>query len=258
MSEAPVVHVERRDDGVAVVRLDNPKVNALSTAVLAGIEQAARDLTADPPGAVVVTGGDKLFAAGADISEFGGPEEAGVVGGAFVRALDALSALPRMVIAAVSGFALGGGCELALACDMRIASERAKFGQPELLLGIIPGGGGTQRLTRLVGPARAKHMILTGRQVGAEEALAIGLVDEVVPHDELHDRALAKAAELAAGPRRAHALAKRAIDRGLDITLNGGLDLEQQLFADVFLTEDAAIGVRSFLEHGPGKATFAG
>jgi enoyl-CoA hydratase/carnithine racemase len=258
MSEAPVVHVERRDDGVAVVRLDNPKVNALSTAVLAGIEQAARDLTADPPGAVVVTGGDKLFAAGADISEFGGPEEAGVVGGAFVRAFDALSALPRMVIAAVSGFALGGGCELALACDMRIASERAKFGQPELLLGIIPGGGGTQRLTRLVGPARAKDMILTGRQVGAEEALRIGLVDEVVPPEELHPRALGLAAELAKGAVAAQALAKRAIDEGLSGTLADGVALEHRLFVESFRTDDAKIGVASFLENGPGKATFTG
>jgi enoyl-CoA hydratase len=258
MSEAPVVHVERRDDGVAVVRLDNPKVNALSTAVLAGIEAAAKELTADPPGAVVVTGGDKLFAAGADISEFGGPEEARVVGGAFVRSLAALAAVPRMVIAAVSGFALGGGCELALACDMRIASERAKFGQPEVLLGIIPGGGGTQRLARLVGPARAKDMILTGRQVGAEEALRIGLVDEVVAPDELHPRALALAAELAKGAVLAQAMAKRAIDQGLSGPLADGVDLEHDLFVESFATDDAKIGVASFLEHGPGKATFTG
>jgi enoyl-CoA hydratase/carnithine racemase len=258
MPDAAVVHVERRDDGVAVVRLDNPKVNALSTAVLAGIEAAAADLTADPPGAVVVTGGDKLFAAGADISEFGGPEEARVVGGAFVRALDALAAVPRMVIAAVSGFALGGGCELALACDMRIASERAKFGQPEILLGITPGGGGTQRLARLVGPARAKDLILTGRQVGADEALRIGLVDEVVAPDELHPRALALAGELAKGALAAQALAKRAIDEGLSGSLADGIALEQRVFAESFATEDAKVGIASFLEHGPGKATFTG
>ena len=169
-----------------------------------------------------------------------------------------MAAIPRCVIAAVSGFALGGGCELALACDLRIASERAKFGQPEILLGIIPGGGGTQRLARLVGPSRAKELILTGRQVGADEALRIGLVNEVVASDELHDRACALAAELAAGAVVAQGLAKRAVDRGLQGSLAAGLELEQQLFAESFATEDARIGVASFLEHGPGKAQFTG
>ncbi|MEY2462397.1 MAG: hypothetical protein QOH64_535 [Acidimicrobiaceae bacterium] len=251
-----LVQVERHDDGVALVRLDNPKVNALSTELLRQLEAAAQMLTDDPPGAVVFTGGDKLFAAGADISEFGGPDEAREVGGQFLRTLGAVADIPRATIAAVSGFALGGGCELALACDFRIVADRAKLGQPEILLGIIPGGGGTQRLARLIGPARAKDLIFTGRQVGAEEALRIGLVDEVVPHAELHERALAKAAELAKGAVLAQAMAKRAIDRGLDITLNGGLDLEQQLFVEVFTTEDAKTGVRSFLESGPGHATF--
>lgn len=257
-AETPLVRTERREDGVAVIRLDNPKVNALSTALLAQLEAAATALTDDPPGAVVITGGDRLFAAGADISEFGGPDDARTVGAAFVRALDAVAAIPRCVIAAVSGFALGGGCELALACDLRIASGRAKFGQPEILLGIIPGGGGTQRLARLVGPARAKQMILTGRQVGADEALRIGLVDEVVAPDDLDDRALALAGELAAGAVVAQGLAKRAIDEGLQGDLAAGLALEQDLFAEVFATEDARIGVASFLEHGPGKAAFTG
>jgi enoyl-CoA hydratase/carnithine racemase len=253
-----LVHTDLRGDGVAVLRLDNPKVNALSGALLGELEEAAVALTKDPPGAVVVTGGDRIFAAGADISEFGGPDEAREIGGRFMRALDALAAIPRCVIAAVSGFALGGGCELALACDLRIASERAKFGQPEILLGIIPGGGGTQRLARLVGPSRAKDLILTGRQVGAEEALRIGLVDEVVAPDELHDRALARAAELAKGAVVAQGLAKRAIDGGLDRSLPDGLALEQELFAEVFTTEDSRIGVASFLEHGPGAAEFQG
>ncbi len=257
-AETPLVHTERRSDGVAVIRLDNPKVNALSTALLGQLEAAARALTDDPPGAVVITGGDRLFAAGADISEFGGPDEARRVGASFVRTLDAVADIPRCVIAAISGFALGGGCELALACDLRIASERAKLGQPEILLGIIPGGGGTQRLARLVGPSRAKHLILTGRQVAADEALRIGLVDEVVAPDDLHDRAYALAAELAAGAVVAQGLAKRAIDGGLQGSLPAGLDLEQELFAEVFATEDARIGVASFLEHGPGKATFTG
>ncbi len=263
----PLVLVERRPDGVAVVRLDNPKVNALSKELLRQLTAAADELRDDPPGAVVITGGDRIFAAGAEISEFRSSEEpsevitraeAEEIGQLFLRALNSVADIPRATIAAISGFALGGGCELALACDFRIASEKAKLGQPEILLGIIPGGGGTQRLARLVGPARAKDLIFSGRQVRADEALAIGLVDEVVPPDEVLDRALAKASALAAGATVAQGLAKRAVDRGLDITLNGGLDLEQQLFADVFTTDDARIGVQSFIEHGPGHATFTG
>lgn len=267
MPDTSLVLVERRPDGVAVLRLDNPKVNALSTELLRQLEAAADALRTDPPGAVVVTGGDRLFAAGAEISEFRSDEdpsqvvsraEAQFVGQHFLRALNAVADIPRATIAAISGYALGGGCELALACDFRIASEKAKLGQPEVLLGIIPGGGGTQRLARLVGPARAKDLIFSGRQVDAQEALAMGLVDEVVPAAELHDRALDKAAALASGAVVAQGFAKRAIDRGLDISLNGGLDLEQQLFADVFQTDDARTGVQSFLEHGPGKAEFQG
>ena len=255
---APLVHVERRDDGVAVVRLDNPKVNALSTRVLGQLEAIANGLSDDPPGAVVITGGERIFAAGADIGEFGGKERARVVSRAFREALDAVTAIPRAVVAAIAGYALGGGCELALACDLRVASEKAKLGQPEILLGIIPGGGGTQRLARLVGPARAKDLILTGRQVGAEEALRIGLVDRVVPHDEVNDQALALAAELAQGAVMAHSLAKLAIDEGLEGSLAKGLSLEQDLFAEVSDTEDAEIGRVAFLEHGPGNAKFVG
>ena len=256
--ETELVHVERRDDGVAVVTLDNPKVNALSSALLGQLKAVADALHADPPGAVVITGGDRVFAAGADISEFGGPHEAAVIGGHFVATLDAIAAIPRMVIAAVSGVALGGGCEIALACDLRIASERARFGQPEILLGIIPGGGGTQRLARLVGVSRAKDIILTGRQVDAAEALRIGLVDELVAPEALHDRAIERAAELARGAVAAQALAKKAIDGGLDLALADGIQLEQESFVEVFRTEDSQIGVKSFLENGPGKAAFKG
>jgi enoyl-CoA hydratase len=163
-----------------------------------------------------------------------------------------------MVIAAVAGHALGGGCELALACDVRIAADNARFGQPEILLGIIPGGGGTQRLARLVGPSKAKDLVLTGRAIGADEALAIGLADEVVPADDLQAHVRAKAAELAKGALAAQALCKRAIDEGLDSSLEDGLLLEQDLFIEVFGTHDAAIGVQSFVENGPGKATFTG
>ncbi|QGG94618.1 enoyl-CoA hydratase/isomerase family protein [Actinomarinicola tropica] len=258
MSEPTLVRVERGDDGVAVVTLDHPKVNALSTTLLGQLHQVARDLSAEPPGAVVLTGGDRLFAAGADISEFGGPAEARRVGGAFRDALDAVAAIPRATIAAVSGYALGGGCELAVACDFRVASDRAVFGQPEILLGIIPGGGGTQRLPRLIGPSRAKDMILTGRQVKAEEALAIGLVDEVVAPDALMARARERAAELARGAVVAQGLAKRAIDSGLDRPLAEGLTIEQDQFAEVFTTADSRTGVASFLEKGPGHARFEG
>jgi enoyl-CoA hydratase len=253
-----LVLVERRDDGVAVITLNNPKVNALSQALLAELRTAAVELAADPPGAVVITGGDRFFAAGADISEFGGPQEARVIAEGFHRALDAVAAIPRFVIAAVSGYALGGGCEVTLACDYRIAGERAVFGQPEVLLGIIPGGGGTQRLARVVGASRAKELMVTGRQVKADEALRIGLVDEVVPSEDLHTRAFALAAELARGAVQAQALVKRAVDEGLNTDLGAGLRLEQGLFELAFHTDDSRIGVQSFLEHGPGKADFTG
>lgn len=255
--DAPVA-VERGDDGVATIRLQNGKVNSLSRATLAALAAAARDLTADPPGAVVVTGSDRIFAAGADISEFAGPAEAREIGGLFVEALDAVAAIPRVVLAAVSGPALGGGCELALACDLRIASSTAKFGQPEILLGIIPGGGGTQRLARLIGPARAKDLILSGRQVRADEAFRLGLVDEVVDAASFATRVHEIALGFAKGPLAAHAIAKRVIDAGLDTTLDHGLQLEQDGFAEVFATDDARIGVASFLAHGPGRAEFTG
>jgi enoyl-CoA hydratase len=255
--EATVVRVEQHDNGVAVVRLDNPKVNAISAEVRRQLRAVSDAFTADPPGAVVVTGGDRIFAAGADITEFEQDDPA-LVGAGFIDTLNALAAVPRVTIAAIAGFCLGGGCEVSLACDLRMASERARFGMPEILLGLIPGGAGTQRLARLVGPARAKDLVLSGRQVDAEEALAMGLVDWIVPHDELHDRAMEKAAEFARGALAAQALGKRAIDGGLDGSLAAGIQLEQQLFAEVFATEDAKIGVRSFLEHGPGKAEFTG
>jgi enoyl-CoA hydratase len=258
VDEGELVHLERRADGVAVITLDHPKVNALSTELLRQLQLVTDGLRHDPPGAVVVTGGERIFAAGAEIAEFGGPVEAARIGGQFVEALDAVAAIPRMVIAAISGFALGGGCELALACDVRFASTRARFGQPEVLLGIIPGGGGTQRLARLVGPARAKDIILTGRQVGADEALAIGLVDRLAEPADVLDTALAYAAELAGGAVAAQGLAKQAIDRGLETDLASGLQIEQDAFVEVFRTDDSQVGARSFLEHGPGKAVFTG
>lgn len=246
--DGALVRVERRDNGVAVVTLDNPKVNALSQELLNELGGVFAALGEDLPGAVVVTGGERLFAAGADVTQFSA-ERAGEIAATFHRVLDAVADFPRPTIASISGYALGGGCELAMACDFRIASEKAVFGQPEILLGIIPGGGGTQRLPRLVGASRAKEIIFTGRQIKAAEALAIGLADEVVAPEALHDRALAFASGLATGPVQAIALAKAAID---------GTVTEQQAFTDVFQTADAGIGVQSFLEHGPGKAVFTG
>ena len=169
-----------------------------------------------------------------------------------------MAAIPRCVIAAVSGFALGGAASWPWPATCASPPRRPEFGQPEILLGIIPGGGGTQRLARLVGPSRAKELILTGRQVRADEALRIGLVDEVVAHDELHDRALALAAELARARWWPRAWPSGPSTRGLEGTLAAGIALEQELFAEAFATEDARIGVASFLEHGPGKATFIG
>jgi enoyl-CoA hydratase/carnithine racemase len=253
------VQTERRADGVIVIRLDQPPLNALSLALLSELADTARSVAADPDvKAVVVGGGERAFAAGADITEFGSADDARRVGAQFRAAFDAVAAIPRPVIAAIRGFALGGGLELALACDLRVAADSARLGQPEILLGIIPGAGATQRLPRLVGPARAKEMVWSGRQLRAEEAHAIGLVDRVVPTAETEPVALEWAATFAAGAVIAMSAAKRVIDRGLDASLAAGLDLEHDAFVEVFRTDDAVEGVRSFLEHGPGHATFRG
>jgi enoyl-CoA hydratase len=254
-----LVLTDVRADGVATLRLNRPPMNALSQALLGEIAGAAQAFAGDDAvKAVVVFGGEKAFAAGADITEFGDQAAAKRMGKAFRAAFDGIAAIPRPVIAAVNGFALGGGLELAMSCDLRIASEKARVGQPEILLGIIPGAGATQRLPRLVGPARAKELVWSGRQVRADEALAIGLVDRVVPADELESQALAWADELAAGAVVAMGLAKQAIDDGLDGSLARGLDGEAEAFVEVFGTDDARTGVASFLEHGPGKARFSG
>lgn len=256
-SAARYVHLDR-DDDVAIVRLDRPKVNALSIEVLEELAVVAGQLSDEPPGAVVVWGGDRIFAAGADVSEFLDPQSRDALIRAFTRAFDRLVALPRATIAAVSGYALGGGCELALACDFRFASSTAKLGQPEILLGLIPGAGGTQRLTRLVGPARAKDLIFSGRHVGAEEAFRIGLVDRVVEGDGLLSCAIDYGRELASGALLAQSLAKRAIDAAAEMPLSEGLAFERELFARTVRSEDAENGIRSFLEHGPGHAKFTG
>lgn len=248
-------------DGVAVLRLDRPKMNALDADLqrrigLVALECAERDDIA----AVVLTGGDRVFAAGADIKEMAGLgyQEMVARSAALQDAFTAVARIPKPVVAAVNGYALGGGCELALCADIRIAATDATFGQPEILLGIIPGAGGTQRLTRLVGPSRAKDLIFTGRFVGAAEALAIGLVDRVVAAEEVLPAALAWARQFVGAPALALRAAKECVDRGGDVDLETGLQLERMQFAALFATEDQKTGMRSFVEHGPGRARFAG
>lgn len=251
------VHLDREGD-VAVVRLDRPKVNALSIDLLDELAVVIGQLSEEPPGAVVIWGGDRIFAAGADVSEFLSAESGDALIRAFTRAFDGLTGLPRATIAAISGFALGGGCELALACDFRFAATTAKLGQPEVLLGLIPGAGGTQRLARLVGPACAKDLVFTGRHVDADEALRIGLVDRVVDPEALLSSSVEFAASLASGALLAQSLAKRAIDAASEIPLTEGLTLERELFARALRSNDAQNGIRTFLEHGPGRARFTG
>jgi enoyl-CoA hydratase len=251
---------ERRDDGVVLLTLNRPPMNPLSGALLDAVRVTADALRADASAhAIVLTGSDKAFAAGADVKEFElTADGARRVAANFHAATRALAAIERPVIAAIRGYALGGGLELALACDLRIAADSARLGQPEILLGITPGGGGTQRLARLIGPARTKELVWTGRQVRADEALRLGIVDEVVPADGALDRALALAAELGRGAVVAMGAAKRAIDDGLGLSIDAALDCEADWFARSFETADAQAGVASFLEHGPGKATFHG
>jgi enoyl-CoA hydratase/carnithine racemase len=247
------------NDAVATIRLSRPPMNAINTALQEQLRAAALQVALDPSvRAVVLYGGEKVFAAGADVKEFADQDHAYMFRDAsrLTTALDTVARIPKPVIAAVTGYALGGGCELALTADFRVSADNAKWGQPEILLGIIPGAGGTQRLPRLIGPSKAKDLIFTGRFVDAQEALEIGLVDAVVPAAEVYPTALAMAAKFAKGPALALAGAKAAIDGGLDGDLATGLRLESHLFASLFATEDRAIGMASFIESGPGKATF--
>ena len=249
------------DGGVGTIRLDRPPMNVLSRQMQEEIRLAAHQAAerADVR-AVIVHGGEKVFAAGADVKEMATMSAADMAAqaSALSSAFGAVATISKPTVAAISGFALGGGYELALCCDRRIAGDNVKVGQPEMLLGLIPGAGGTQRLARLVGPARAKDLIFTGRFVEAPEALRIGLVDEVVGPDEVYGAARRWAEQFVGGPARALAAAKAAIDGGLDVDLASGLRLESHLFAALFSTEDRAAGMRSFLDHGPGKATFTG
>lgn len=248
-------------DGVGTIRLDRPPMNALSEQVQEELREAAVEAGARAEvRAVVLYGGPKVFAAGADIKEMAGMSYADMAAraGRLTSAFDEVARIPKPVVAAVTGYALGGGLELAMCADFRVLGDNARVGQPEILLGIIPGAGGTQRLPRLVGPARAKDIIFTGRQVRADEALAIGLADRVVPPDDVYEEALAYARRFATGPAVALRAAKQAVDDGLGLDLPAGLRLETALFAALFATEDRRVGMSSFLEQGPGKATFVG
>ena len=248
-------------DGIATIRLDRPKMNALSTQVQREIAAAAAAVSADSAvGAVIIYGGERVFAAGADIKEMSAMsfQEMATVSAALQTSFSAVAAIPKPVVAAITGYALGGGLELALCADFRVLGESAKVGQPEILLGIIPGAGGTQRLPRLIGPAKAKDLIFTGRHMDAAEALAVGLADKVVPDAEVYQAARDMVARYAAGPAIALRAAKQAVDKGLEVDLATGLEIERLHFASLFATDDQKSGMQSFMENGPGKAAFEG
>jgi enoyl-CoA hydratase/carnithine racemase len=248
-------------DQIATIRLDRPKMNALNAQVQTEIAAAATQVTGDDAvRAVIIYGGERVFAAGADIKEMASLSYAEMAARSLPlqASFTAIASIPKPVIAAVTGYALGGGLELALCADFRVLGESAKVGQPEIQLGIIPGAGGTQRLPRLIGPARAKDLIFTGRHVDAAEALAIGLADKVVPDAEVYQAAQRLAAKYAAGPALALRAAKQAIDRGLEVDLATGLEIERLQFSSLFATQDQKTGMHSFMEAGPGKAVFEG
>ena len=258
MSDLLCVEVEA---GIATIRLQRPPMNALNVEIQEALRAASEEVTERRDvGAVVLYGGEKVFAAGADIKEMEQMSYSDMVfqSRRLQSAFTAVARIPKPTVAAITGYALGGGLEVVLACDRRIAADNATLGVPEILLGVIPGGGGTQRLARLVGPARAKDMVFTGRFVRADEALAIGLVDELVPAAEVYARARAYVEPFAHGPALAYAAAKKAIDAGLDVDLRTGLDIESDQFAGLFATDDQRVGMASYVEHGPGKAQFTG
>ncbi|WIM95569.1 enoyl-CoA hydratase-related protein [Actinoplanes oblitus] len=245
-------------DGIGTIRLERPPMNALNTQVQEELRTAATDAAADPEvRAVIVWGGPEVFAAGADIHEFTtiGYQQMVARAAALSGAFDAVARIPKPVVAAITKFALGGGCELALACDWRVVAEDAKLGQPEIKLGLIPGAGGTQRLARLIGPARAKELIFSGRMVGAAEAERIGLADRVVPADRVYETAVELVQPFVTGPALALRAAKQAIDAGLSMDLAAGLALESHLFAGLFATDDRVEGTTAFVEKRKPKFT---
>lgn len=237
------------EDAVAVITLNRPPVNALNPTLIADISEAIGLAEDDAVRAVVITGAPH-FAAGADITGFQkafdeGAEDRQASG--LTEAVARLENLSKPTIAAVRGFALGGGLELAMGADFRYLAEGARVGQPEILLGIIPGAGGTQRLARLVGPQRCKELCMTGRQVKADEALTLGIADRVVPDDDLLDVSLADAKKFASGPTQAYTAVKRAVSQGFDLPLDEGLAVEAGQFSKVFRSNDARVGVAAFI-----------
>jgi enoyl-CoA hydratase/carnithine racemase len=252
---------ESSNDKVAIMRLERPKVNALNVQVSQELLEAATELEGrrDIRG-VVLWGGPKIFAAGADIGTFpigDGHRDPTPEVDVLNEAIFKIENLPQITVAAVNGVALGGGCELSMSTDFRICGASAAFGQPEILLGIIPGGGGTQRLTRLVGVTKSKEISYSGRMVSADEALEIGLVSAIHPDDEVLDKAIEMVAAYADGPA-ALVNVKRAIMDGLHVSLEEAVAIERREFVNAFQSDDAVIGITSFLENGPGKAEFTG
>ena len=258
MSELVQVEVE---GGVATIRLNRPPVNALNFEVQDDLHAAALEVTGRRDvSAVIIYGGEKVFAAGADVKQMQTMTYTDMVdrSAALQAAFIAIARIPKPTVAAITGYALGAGCELTLACDFRVAADNAQLGQPEVSLGVIPGAGGTQRLSRLIGPARAKDMIFTGRHVSAQEALQIGLVDEVVAPDEVYAAARRRVERYVGGPAYAIRAAKEAIDRGLEVDLETGLEIERMQFVGVFATRDRDLGMAAFVEHKKGGAQFEG
>jgi enoyl-CoA hydratase len=253
-----------RDDatGIVTLTINRPeKMNALNEEIVAALGEAMASLDRDPGVRVaILTGaGDKAFVAGADIAAMCrmSPTEARAFADTGHRVMHAIEAAHFPVIGAVNGFALGGGCELALACDFLYASEKAKLGQPEVNLGVIPGFGGTQRLARRVGLSRARELCMTGDVIGADEALRIGLVNAVVPHAELLARVRVVAAKIASKGPLAIAQCKRVLSRGADVALVTACELEAQAFAALFATHDQEEGMKAFLEKRPAAFTGA-
>jgi enoyl-CoA hydratase/carnithine racemase len=239
------------DDCVGVIRLDRPPANAIDRGVGEELVRVIREAdTRSDVGTIVVWGGPKIFAAGADIKAMAtwGPEEVRPSVDALGSACDLLEVIDTISIAAVNGVALGGGCELAVACDLRYLAEDAALGQPEIQLGVIPGAGGTQRLVRLIGPGRTRELVYTGRRVPAEEALAWGLAERVVPADAVLETAVTDARRLAHGPRSALAAAKAAIGAAISSPGPAGIQAEREAFLSLFGTPDQREGMAAFLE----------
>lgn len=235
---------------VGLITLNRPKaMNALNEEILRELVQAARSFDSDAGiGAILITGNERAFAAGADIKAMAEASMTEMLSGSFIDLFDGLRKVKKPIIAAVSGYALGGGCELAMSCDMIVAAENARFGQPEVTIGVIPGAGGTQRLTQAVGKVIAMEMVLNNRSLSAQEALQYGLVNRVVPNERCLDEALALAAEVAERAPLAVRMGKEAVNKSFELSLSEGLEAERRTFYMLFATEDQKEGMQAFVE----------